>query len=406
MKYQLIIIGGGASGLAAAYTAASCGMEKIAILERSQRVGRKILATGNGRCNLSHTLVSAEDYYGSVDAAEILGEFGDAAAFFESLGLHCRTDEQGRMYPYNMTAATVLDVLRSACLHYGVEEICDAAVKELKPMNDHWIVCTETAEYTTEAVIFAAGGYAAPQLGTDGSAWHLLKSLQIPLISPKPVLCPVLSDAGMLRPLKGLRAKAEVTLLEHGKPVHCELGEVQFTQEALSGICLFNLSSLVDEKRFADYRISLNLCPDQKIDAITAMLYTFQAVRYDADCENLLSGIIQKPLARLILKECGIKAMMPCEQLDGRQINAIAKKLQDLQFPVRGLADWKQAQATAGGVMGSALDAHLQVKKYPNLYIVGEAADVHGFCGGYHLHWAWASGVHAAKRAAERSTIR
>lgn len=406
MNYQLIIIGGGASGLAAAATASAYGVERIAVLERSQRVGRKILATGNGRCNLSHTPISAADYYGSVDVTEILLEFGDAADFFETLGLCCRTDEQGRMYPYSMTATAVLDVLRSACMQSGVDVICDACVISLTPIGNQWLVSTQSAEYRADAVIFAAGGYAAPHLGTDGSAWELLKKLEIPLARPKPVLCPILSDAATLRPLKGLRAKAAVTLYDKQTILRRETGEVQFTQDALSGICLFNLAGLVDLNRCKDFQISLDLCPEQTEDSIISKLYAFQAVRFHADCETLLSGIVQKPLAKLILKSCGIKAADPCSQLDGRKISEIAVQLKHLQFPVMGLSDWKQAQATAGGVMGHAFDAHLQVKKYPNLYIVGEAADVHSLCGGYHLHWAWASGARAAKHAAERSSKR
>lgn len=406
MNYQLIIIGGGASGLAAAVTAASYGMERIAILERSQRVGKKILATGNGRCNLSHTPITPDDYDGSVEVSDILSEFGDAASFFEILGLCTRTDEQGRMYPYSMTATAVLESLRSVCIEQNVEEICDACVTKLTPIGNGWLVRTAAAEYRADAVIFAAGGYAAPHLGTDGSAWGLLRQLQIPLCSPKPILCPVLSDAGILRPLKGLRAKADVRLYDRQTMRRCEAGEVQFTQDALSGICLFNLAGLVDTSRCGDFRISLDLCPDQTQDALISMLYTFQSVRFHADSETLLSGIVQKPLARLILRQCGIKAADPCDQLDGRAISEIAATLKNLTFPVRGLGDWKQAQATAGGVLGTVLDAHLQVKAHPHLYIVGEAVDVHSLCGGYHLHWAWASGAHAAKHIAERSSQR
>lgn len=403
MKYQLIIIGGGASGLAAAVTAASYGVDGIVILEKQSRTGKKILATGNGRCNLSHSPISASDYSGSVPAADILAGFGEASDFFESLGLYCRTDEQGRVYPYSMTATAVLDALRGACAGYGVEELCDACVTAVTPFNKGWRVCTENAEYTADSVIFAAGGYAAPQLGTDGSAWELLRKLGIPLASPKPVLCPIRSDTGMLRPLKGLRAKAEVTLHDKNQPICRTSGEVQFTDTALSGICLFDLAGLVNTKRCGDFCISLNLCPHRNEGETAAMLYAFQAVRFGADSETMLSGIVQKPLARLILKECGIRANTPCEQLDGRKITGISKKLHDLQFPVTGLADWKQAQATAGGVKGGALDEHLQVKQHPNFYIIGEAADVHSLCGGYHLHWSWASGAWAAKHIAERS---
>ncbi len=397
---RLIIIGGGASGLAAAVTAASLGVEGITILEGLPRTGKKILATGNGRCNLSHTPVSPADYRGSVRVEKILEEFGDAASFFETIGIHCRADDQGRVYPYSNTATVVLDALRSACQQSGVQECCGEAVTALTPCRGGWMVRTETQTLRAENVIFAAGGHAAPKLGTDGNAWRLLEALGIPVISPRPVLCPVRSDANALRPLKGLRARAEVSLLDRGRLLRQERGEVQFTQDALSGICLFNLSTLVEPARCGDFSIVLNLCPEQTQNETAAMLYGFQAVRWEADCELLLSGLVQKPLARLVLRRCGIAAAMPASQLDGRQIAEIARTLHGLAFPVMGLSDWSQAQATAGGVHADALDAHLQVKAHPGLYIVGEAVDVHSFCGGYHLHWAWASGARAARHIA------
>ncbi len=399
---QLIIIGGGAAGLAAAVTASSYGMEDIVILEQSSRTGKKILATGNGRCNLSHTPVSDADYQGSVQAAHILEEFGKAEDFFAALGLHCRQDEQGRIYPYSMTATAVLDALRLACARNGVEEICGARVTALFRGKGVWHVRTEEAEYSARAVIFAAGGYAAPKLGTDGSAWRLIEAIGIPLVPPRPVLCPILSDEAMLRPLKGLRAKAETSLRCGKNTLYRENGEVQFTERALSGICIFNMAGLLQPEQLHRYTISLNLLPGIPCEETLSMLYAFQAVRFDADCEAMLTGILQKPLARLLLKQCGIRLDTPCASLHGGQMQQITARLHDLCFPVRGTADWNQAQATAGGVSGDALDANLQVKAHPGLYIVGEAADVHSLCGGYHLHWAWASGAHAARAIAER----
>ncbi len=406
MKYQLIIIGGGASGLAAAVTAASYGVGSIAIIERSARVGKKILATGNGRCNLSHTPVSASDYDGSVQVGEILAAFGSAEVFFENLGLCCRTDSAGRIYPYSMHAASVLDALRLACRRYGVTEICEETVSTLLSQKGVWRICTEKHEYIAENVIFAAGGFAAPQHGTDGSAWELLRKLQIPLAAPSPVLCPLLSDARMLRPLKGLRVRADARLMLGERCLYQESGEVQFTDRTVSGICIFNMVSHIRQDRLHDYRIVLDLIPEQNPEKTLSMLYGFQAVRSDGDSEALLSGLFQKSLSRLILRECGVMADMSCMRLDSRKLRNIAETIHRLSFPVTGISDWKQAQATAGGVTGAALDAHLQVKRYPHLYVVGEAADVHSLCGGYHLHWAWASGAWAAKHIAERSCER
>ena len=396
MRYDLVIIGGGASGLAAAVTAKMHGIARIAVIEKLPRVGKKLLATGNGRCNLSHAGITAADYRGSVDTAPILERFGDVKAFFENLGLYTRTDSAGRMYPYSMTATAVLDALRLRMREDGIDEICDTEVTALFHKNRMWHMKTTGGDYTAPVVIFSAGGYAAPKLGTDGSAWDLLKKLDIPLISPSPNLCPVLSDEKCLRPLKGLRVKGVITLLDGGKPIRNENGEVQFTDKALSGICVFNLSGLINICRLSDFTLQFDPVPEIG-DELVSILCTLQGTRFGMTAEEMLSGLLPKPIERLALKNCGIRADSVIASLDYRGVQRLAKEIHALAFPVKGLAGFDQAQSTRGGVPGSALDAHLQVKSHPGLYITGEAADVHADCGGYHLHWCWASGAAAAE---------
>ena len=403
MRYDLLIIGGGASGLAAAVTARSLGIGKIAVLEKLPRVGKKILATGNGKCNLSHERITAEDYRGSVDTAPILDAFGDVKAFFENLGLYTRTDDAGRMYPYSMTATAVLDALRLRLREDGTEEITETEIVSLRRENDLWCARAAEQDYFAPYVIFAAGGYAAPKLGTDGSAWKLLQKLGIPVIAPSPNLCPVLSDAKMLRSLKGLRVKGEVTLYDRDDAVRTEVGEVQFTEKALSGICVFNLSGLIDTSRFSDYFMMFDPCPEIGID-MENILYTLQGTRFGMNCEEMLTGILPKSLIWLVLKNACIAPDYPCADLTGREIRLLSIAIRSLNFPVRGLAGFEQAQSTRGGVPGNALDENLQVKGHPGLYITGEAADVHADCGGYHLHWCWASGCAAVSAIAKEQT--
>ena len=402
-QYDLLIIGGGASGLAAAVTAKALGVERIAILEKLPRVGKKLLATGNGRCNLSHTGITAGDYRGSVDTTPILQGFGDVKAFFENLGLYTRTDDAGRMYPYSMTATAVLDAFRLRMREDGIEELCGTEVTELACSDGLWTAKTADTSYTAPYIIFAAGGHAAPKLGTDGSAWRLLENLGIPVVSPTPNLCPVLSDAAMLRPLKGLRVKGEISLYDRDDCVAAETGEVQFTEKALSGICVFDLSGSIDTSRLQDFWFLLDPLPEIGID-LESMLYTLQGTRYGMTCEEMLSGLLPKPLIRLILKNAHILPDSSCSELNGREIRMLTVAARSLHFPVRGLAGFEQAQATRGGVPGSALDTHLQVKAQPGLYVTGEAADVHSICGGYHLYWCWASGAAAAADIAKKLT--
>lgn len=401
MKYDLIIVGGGASGLAAAVTAASLGIRKIAVLEQLPRIGKKLLATGNGRCNLSHNGISGSDYSGSVCPDEIIRQFGEAPAFFENLGLFCRVDTQGRIYPSSMTASSVLDAFRLRLEQDGTRVLCEQKVQALKQQNSHWIVHAQE-EMASKCVIFAAGGHAAPKLGTDGSAWKLLERLGIPVVSPKPILCPLRSDEKLLRPLKGIRLKGSISL-RSGNTIHAsEEGEIQFNEGTISGICVFDMTGKIDTSRIRGCELSVNCFPETDAGEILSRLYTVQAVRQETACGDFLSGLVHKTLGKVILRRCGIPEMQPCSSLSGAQLHDIAALLCDLRFPVLGTGDFHQAQATSGGVQGSALDANLQVKQYPGLFISGEAADVHSICGGYHLHWCWASGSAAAYGAAKR----
>ena len=398
-EYCLVIIGGGASGLASAVTACSMGVKKIAILERLSRVGKKILATGNGRCNLSHENISSENYFGSYDTRQVLANFGKAENFFENLGLYCRADEQGRIYPYSMTANSVLDALR--IYSNQVTEICNTRAVKLYQKNNKWHILTENQEHIiAKNIIFSAGGTVATKFGTDGTAWDMLKKLQIPIVESKPILCPLCSDKNILQILKGIRVKGSVTLLEKNKILRTEMGEIQFTEQAISGICVFNLASLISEKKLTDYEIAVNLFPELENSELIARLYSCQAIRFSLDCENMLSGFVQKAIARVILKKIKILPTMPCCQLTGLQIQKIAEILQNFRFPVLGTVH-TQAQASSGGVHGKVLDENLQVKNYSGLYITGEAVDVHADCGGYQLHWAWASGYTAGIHCAE-----
>ena len=398
-KFDLLIIGGGASGLSAAVTAVAMGVKNIAILERLPRTGKKILATGNGRCNLSHKDISALEYQGSYDVTEILSKFGEAETFFENLGLYCRTDEQGRIYPYSMSANAVLDALRLHCA--DIPEFCNEKAEDLYFQNHAWHIMTESGqEFVSRFVIFSAGGAVQPKFGTDGSAWEILKKLKIPVIKSRPILCPMLSDKKILKSLKGLRVKSSVNLYHQNKIMQSETGEIQFTEQALSGICIFNLSSYL-QHAVAEYQISVNLFPELEVSEMTARLYSCQAVRYACTCEDMLSGLMQKPLARMLLKQIAVKPDMPCCQLSDLQIRRLAGICQDFRFPVLGMVR-EQAQATAGGVSGTALDKNLQVRNHAGLFVIGEAVDVHAPCGGYQLHWAWASGWTAGKFIAER----
>jgi len=369
MKYDLIIIGAGASGLAAAITAAQAD-SRVLLLERMPRAGKKILATGNGRCNVSNRHAAAHDYHNRDFAAPALQAFGAAEceAFFHTLGLALWEDAEGRFYPRSNTAASVLDALRFGAQRAGVEILCDEAVAQLAQTNSGFLV---NNKWRARRVIIAAGGCAAPAQGSDGSGFALLQELGHAIVPPKPALVQLKCISPLLPALKGVRVRAAATLVHNGEILRHTEGEILFTDDGLSGIAAMELSR--------DVRlgciVKLDLLPEYSHEQLQHLLAKWQTI-----AERPLAGLLPKRVAEAVLKS---------EQS--------AKKF---AFPVVGTRDFSHAQVTAGGANVEEFNPHtLQSYKVPGLFACGEVLDVHGGCGGFNLHWAWASGVLAGLHA-------
>lgn len=399
MRKQIMIIGGGASGLAAAISAADAGAA-VTILERLPRVGKKILLTGNGRCNLGNSVRDFSHYHGTLpQAKQILQQF-DTEAFFRRMGLFIRTDSEGRRYPCSNTAASVLDALRMQCEQNGVNIRTEEQLLDLQPQkNGTWRLTTNHAQYTADAVILAAGGSASPACGTDGNLLPLLAKLGHKIQKPLPALCPILSDAPCLKSLKGMRVRGTASALVDGSLRKTECGEIQFTENALSGICLFNLSRLA--AIYGDrMTVSLNILPDE-LSAQPHFLQELLAVRGNLPAGDLLTGILPKRVAELCIKQALGKCSETANTLlhSKAQQDALLHLLCDWRFPVKGTAPFSQAQVTAGGVSGQSITQNLMSKQHRGLFFCGEILDIDGDCGGYNLDWAWASGTWAGRCA-------
>ena len=259
-QYHIAVIGGGASGLLAAIAAkieggADCS---VVILERNDRIGRKILSTGNGRCNLGNTVIQKENYSGSLleKAFAIFQQAPKTEDYFRQMGLICR-EEEHRLYPYCNHASAVLDSLRLQIELYGIAVQCNCQIQKMIPKKHGFLLQSDTESYFAEQVIFACGGYAAPALGTDGSAYAMLKDLKIAVRPCTPALCFLKTKTELVRALKGIRLLASVSLYENGVLKRQERGEVQFTEQALSGICIFNLSAYCDRLSHAGLCVSV-----------------------------------------------------------------------------------------------------------------------------------------------------
>lgn len=404
MKTDIAIIGGGASGLTAAVTLGELlPRANVTILEKLDRVGKKILATGNGRCNLSNLDLSSKHYCGSIDAAKIIGTTPTAEEFFRSLGVLVTADAQGRMYPYSNSAATVLNALRLRTAELGITEECGFEMKSYERMNDGGfrIASTDDREVVCKRLIVAAGGYASQKHGTDGAVMRLLKDKGYGCARICPAVAPLRVSQDDVKGLGGVRAKGEVSAIANGKVLHTERGEIQFTSDSLSGICVFNLS-----RYFANYEgrltIYADLAPDMDKVTLADYLHEIRRERRECGLDELLSGIFGSKLAVYLVKRAlGRPLTDRIGTLKNGDIMHVADTVKALSFRVTGSAPWNSAQVTCGGINADALLAGLESKTERGLFLCGEILDVTGDCGGYNLQWAWSSGITAARSCAE-----
>jgi len=352
-KYDVCIIGGGAAGLISA--ASLCHGVKTVIIEKNKILGRKVMATGGGRCNITNR--SCRDKDMTLD-------------FFKSMGLECYSDEEGRYYPYSNQASDVVKILTD-CIEAGdidifTEAEADSISHAKGSASSFKVKMKDGRSLAADRVILATGGKAAPQFGTTGDGYGFAKALGHTVNKVYPILTGI--DCGSLKDIKGVRAKGTVSLLKDGAPLAHETGEIQFTEDGISGICVMNLTPLIRSEKgesisdaLRRYEISLDLAPDFTEEEMAARKSSF--------------GILSEKLAARV----------------------DIKDIKDWRLPVLGVKGWKNAQCTGGGVSVDEIDMEtMESKLVPGLYLTGELIDVQGPCGGYNLQNAWETGMKAA----------
>lgn len=389
---KIAVIGGGASGIAAAiYAKRENERNSVTVFERSDRILKKLLATGNGRCNLSNASISEDNYFSHSPHLinKILSAFTpeEERQFFESIGiLFC--EENGRIYPYSRRANSVADALRFECEHLGIKIRTSSFIEKITKKNDGFIILDEFFD----KVIIASGGFSAPSFGTDGNSFRLLKSMGHTISRYSYALAPVKVRENV-KQLKGIRAHCSVQLLRSGETLRSEKGELQFTDYGLSGIAIMQLSRLMSEND----KISVDLMPDYSFEALIELLTKRKTVLSHLNTEDFLSGILHKTLAVYILNCCAV-THSKAQSLSDKEISLIASKIKSLPFTVLSVLGKEHSQATLGGVLLSEFSSDtLQSEICPNLYVTGEALDCVGDCGGYNLHWAWTTAKIAGK---------
>lgn len=403
--YDIAVIGGGASGLAAAAAASEQARHaqkhlKIAVLEKNPRVGKKLLMTGNGRCNLENMNAAPEHYHGdTAEAASILKRFPPEKILeaFRAHGLFCREMDEGRVYPYSLQASSVLNILRRAIDTAGVETICDFPVQNIENISGGFSVSSEKGRVNARKVIVAAGGKACPQSGSEGDGYGLLRVFRHSVVPLLPALVQLRTDTKRVRPLKGVRCMAAASLLENGREKKTVRGEVQFTENSLSGICIFELSRFLESKTA---EVSLDLVPEYTAADLESFFRVQARQCGELPAAQLTEGLLNKALGTEVVKAALNGASVPAGALSEADFRNLAGQVKHFRFPIQGKAPFQNAQVTAGGIPLAEVDENLQSRLCQGIYLCGELLNLDGECGGYNLHWAWASGITAGVAAA------
>ncbi len=406
---KVAVIGGGASGLSCAiellHTVKNAEDVKVTIFEKLPRVGKKLLVTGNGRCNLTNENAIDNGFRGDVDFSRYaLNKYTPTSniKFFNDLGLYTRTEEEGRVYPLSNQATSVLDALRFECARLGVEIVCDYQAVHLKQVFNgvvNKLVINNRDRF--DYVVVAAGGKAGKVHGTDGDSYELLKMMGHKVISPAPALVS-LNCEDFTKALKGVRSICRMDLVIDGQKTLENYGEVQFTDYGLSGIPIMQLSRFVSVSPSNNIYIHLDTTPDFTMEEIRKYLYSRRQVDMGL-CENMLSGIMNKQLCISFMKECGIASNGRVNELPDNQIERLAQIIKCWKIKVKTARGFDFAQVTAGGMDCSQFNNEsMESRLVNNLFCTGEALNIDGDCGGYNLQWAWSSGRLAGNIIAER----
>ena len=398
---KIAVIGGGASGMMAAIAAAEQGA-RVTLFERQARVGRKLAATGNGRCNLSNSHADPSHYHGEEAGfcSAVLEQEGatQSLARFLDMGLLTTEEEDGRVYPMSDHAGSVVDVLRFSLDALGVKVVCGSTVRSLKKTPEGFFLQTDELQTDAERVIISCGGKAGGKLGGGADGYRLLESFGHSCTELYPALVQLRTEGNVTRGLKGVRTQARVFVWRGKHLIAEEQGEVLFTEYGLSGPAIFAISRKAARK--PETTISLDLFPGTEIDELFDLLKRRAEKQPRLTLNDLFTGTVQNRLGRVVVSSAGLSGALPLSESAG-VLQALAERAKNFSFRVVGDLGFDQAQVTSGGIRTREFDPEtLESKLCPGLFACGEVLDVDGDCGGYNLQWAWSSGWVAGKNAA------
>lgn len=408
-KKNVIVVGGGASGMAAAVCAARLGAH-VTILEKNPRVGKKILATGNGRCNFTNINTQLACYRGKDPgfARSALESFGAQAAigFFEELGIEHKVEDAGKVFPMSDQASSILDVLMYELQALGVHTICESKVVGIKKKNALFAVELENGQvYQADSVILAAGGKAMPSSGSDGDGYELARGLGHTLTDVFPALVQLMLEGTFFKRIEGVKFVGTAEILYNGQSLEKDSGDILFANYGVSGPPILQISRKAGELLNAGKQAQLKITLIDSLSKAELRQRLDRRFRQGAEkpADFSLVGLINKRLIPVLLMEAGIRDIKtPAAKLSGKEREAILDILTDWRFQIKGTKNWLSAQVTAGGVDTAEINPDtMESKRVGGLFFAGEIIDIDGRCGGYNLQWAWSSGFTAGQCAAQ-----
>lgn len=409
-EWKVGVVGGGAAGMMAAITAARSGA-KVTILEGGERLGQKILSTGNGKCNLGNQDLDLSNYHGSCTfLGECFQQFGteDTVRFFEEIGLYVK-EKNGLLYPLCEQASAVLDVLRYEVASLGIRVLMGFRVRDAQKLEDgrFLVVSSDDRKEKFDALILATGGKAMPKTGSDGSGYELAKKLGHVINPVVPALTALKCKGDFFKSIAGVRTDARIELFDKsGKVIDSDRGELQLTDYGISGIPVFQISraALFEIKKNHVASICIDFLPSfENVDSVLRKIAR-ERVRLckGRSAEECMTGILPKKIMALLLKRANVRLTEPAEDVTEERILGILKDAKEFMVSAFDSQGFQNCQVCAGGVDFHEVNRDLSSKRWKNLYFAGELLDVDGRCGGYNLQWAWTSGYLAGSAAAER----
>jgi predicted Rossmann fold flavoprotein len=411
MKRTVCIVGGGASGIMAAIAAAQAGAQ-VTLLEHQDRIGKKILLTGNGKCNLTNLQMDAFAYGISAEDSfvhRILRQFdqNDLMKLLGDLGMRLTLNRDSYVYPETEAAATVINVYRRALEYYDVCVRTQVHVTDIKREQaadkQGFVLDTSQGKIRADRVILACGGKSFPKTGSDGSGFALAKKLGLQMAPDYPALTALICQKDGQKTIAGLREEGKVTLYIDECPAASDMGQIQFTDYGISGIPVFQISApaskaLLDKKQV---RAEINLFPKLTVqevqEAVQKQLQQFSQFSF----EDAMAGFLHKKWIDYFGKQLGLTRFERAACIPQKSMELLVRQLTALSFPVKQVKGYEFCQVTGGGVLVEQIDEQLQAVRLPGLYIVGEMLDVVGKCGGYNLQWAFSTGYIAGGHAAQ-----